>query len=85
MYKEAKLKKIVESDPDIEYIFSEAAIGKELEKHYHKFTESEIFTILNDETRTLLNMVPATLEDIIKMDYNAKDYDPFQPLEILAG
>ena len=85
MYKVSKLKKIVETDAEIEFTFSEAAIGEELEKHYDKFTESEIFTILNDETRTLLNMVPSTLEDIIKMDFHSKDYDPFQPLEILAG
>ena len=74
-----------ESDVELEFIFCESAIGDKLEEHYEKFTESEIFTILNDETRTLLNMVPSKLDDIIKMDFHASQYDPFQPLEILGG
>jgi hypothetical protein len=48
----------MENNEDRVYICTESAIGEELEKHYEKFTESEIFTILNDETRTTLNMVP---------------------------
>lgn len=85
MYKVFKQKKIVENDIDLEYTFCESCIGEKLEEKYEDFTESEIFTILNDETRTNLNMVPSKLRDIIKMDFDAKDYDPFQPLEILAG
>lgn len=68
-----------------EYIICEAKIGEGLEQNYSKFTESEIFTILTDETRTILNMVPCDHRDIIKMNFNSSDYDPWQPLEILGG
>ena len=30
-------------------------------------------------------MVPCDHRDIIKMDFNSNDYDPWQPLEILGG
>ena len=58
MYKVFKRKKEHENDMDIEYTFCESCIGDHLEENYEHFTESEIFTILNDETRTMLNMVP---------------------------
>ena len=68
MYRIMKL----ENNPDREYICTESAIGEELEKHYESFTESEIFTILNDESRTTLNMVPCEQIDIIQMDFHAE-------------
>lgn len=75
----------MENNPDREYICTESAIGEELEKHYESFTESEIFTILNDESRTTLNMVPCEQIDIIEMNFHAEQYDPWHPLEILGG
>ena len=67
MYRILKL----ENNPDRSYICTESAIGEELEKHYEEFTETEVFTILNDESRTTLNMVPCDQIDIIKMNFYA--------------
>ena len=44
------------------------------------FTIEERQTILNEQVRTILNMVPL---DISNMMYDSGDFDLFQPQEIL--
>ena len=76
LYNQIKLKQIHLEDHK-EYIVIESCIGENLEEQYHKFTESEIFTILNDENRVVLNMVPVKVRDIFELNYHASNYDPF--------
>lgn len=41
-------------------------------------------SILSDEVRSILNMVPSNKEDMKYMSFDINSYDPLQPLEILG-
>jgi hypothetical protein len=43
-------------------------------------------TLLSDEIKSVVNMVPISneKEKLFNLRFNIEDYDPFQPLEILG-
>lgn len=72
MYKHLQLT----TNPNKKTIVLQANVGEELEKKLDNFRTSEIFTILNDEIRTTMNMVPCNMSDIMSLNFHSSDYDP---------
>lgn len=55
----------------------EAHIGERLDKKYSKFRDFEIMSILSDEVRSILNMVPANKEQMKDLSFDPNEFDPF--------
>ena len=66
----------------------DARVGQRLgkSKYINLFADYEIMSILSNEIKLIVNMVPFAPEKtkILDLSFDIEDYDPFQPLEVLG-